>query len=111
MSSGSALCSVPESGLAGASELRDALARASSLEQELHVVRGKLSTLLAAGRAACEAHMRGDPSVDPPNNPSRGGPGDAGLWCLMGALRCTEALHTKEDQGTSLAKIRMLQVG
>ena len=97
----------PESGLADASELRDARARVSSLEQELHVVQGKLSAILSAAQASCKEHI----AVGGGGGFNPGTPEGAGLWGLLGALRCTELLYTKEERDTSLANIRMLQVG
>ena len=69
-----------------------------------HTLQGKLAALLAAGKATCEERLK-DGEGPPPGSPEA-----AGLWGLLGVLRCTELLYTREEQGASLSRIRMLQV-
>ena len=85
------------------SELLEARAHISALEQELQATRRSLSALVTAGQADCDEQLL-------EGGAAPGIPEGAGLRGLLGVLRCTELLYTREERGASLARIRVLQV-
>lgn len=104
--------------------LREAEARSAALEQELMAVQGVLAALLVQGQRAGEEQMASIMVPTGPGDQNHNGDGGsdgicegavngaaaaAGRSCLLGVLRCAELLYTKEQQGTSLSKIRVLQ--